>query len=93
MTSTILVVDDEPDLETLVQQKFRRRIPDGQVRFLFARDGAEALEMLADRGGVDMVVSDINMPHPRFGSQRPSDGRSQTDSRRQSRDGFPCTAA
>jgi adenylate cyclase len=62
MTSTILVVDDEPDLETLVQQKFRRRIRDGQVRFLFARDGAEALEMLADRGGVDMVVSDINMP-------------------------------
>src|SRR5438132_10311720 len=62
MTSTILVVDDEPDLEILVQQKFRRRIRDGQVRFLFARDGAEALEMLADRGGVDMVVSDINMP-------------------------------
>jgi CheY-like chemotaxis protein len=62
MTSTILVVDDEPDLETLVQQKFRRRIRDGQVRFLFARDGAEALEMLADRDGVDMVVSDINMP-------------------------------
>src|SRR5207244_798263 len=42
MTSTILVVDDEPDLETLVQQKFRRRIRDGQVRFRFARDGAEA---------------------------------------------------
>jgi adenylate cyclase len=62
MTSTILVVDDEPDLETLVQQKFRRRIRDGQVRFLFARDGAEALEMLVDRGSVDMVVSDINMP-------------------------------
>jgi len=62
MTSTILVVDDEPDLETLVQQKFRRQIRDGQVRFLFARDGAEALEMLENRGGVDMVVSDINMP-------------------------------
>ena len=62
MTSTILLVDDEPDLETLVQQKFRRQIRDGQVRFLFARDGAEALEMLGDRGSVDMVVSDINMP-------------------------------
>jgi adenylate cyclase len=62
MTSTILVVDDEPDLETLVQQKFRRHIRDGDVRFLFARDGAEALEMLGDRGIVDMVVSDINMP-------------------------------
>src|SRR5438552_3899169 len=62
MTSTILVVDDEPDLETLVQQKFRRRIRDGEVRFLFARDGAEALGVLRDLGVVDMVVSDINMP-------------------------------
>src|SRR5262249_37651634 len=62
MTSTILVVDDEPDLETLVQQKFRRHIREGQVRFLFARDGAEALGMLGDHGNVDMVVSDINMP-------------------------------
>jgi adenylate cyclase len=61
-TSTILLVDDEPDLETLVQQKFRRQIRDGQVRFLFARDGAEALEMLGNGGVVDMVVSDINMP-------------------------------
>jgi adenylate cyclase len=62
VTSTILVVDDEPDLEILVQQKFRRQIRDGEVRFLFARDGAEALDVLGDRGTVDMVVSDINMP-------------------------------
>jgi adenylate cyclase len=62
MTSTILVVDDEPDLEALVQQKFRRQIRDGEVKFLFARDGAEALDMLGNRGAVDMVVSDINMP-------------------------------
>jgi adenylate cyclase len=62
MTATILVVDDEVDLETLVQQKFRRRIRDGEVRFLFARDGAEALDMLGNGSAVDMVVSDINMP-------------------------------
>jgi adenylate cyclase len=62
MTATILVVDDEPDLETLVQQKFRRQIRDGEVTFLFARDGAEALDVLGNRGAVDMVVSDINMP-------------------------------
>src|SRR5712672_1900995 len=62
MTATILVVDDEPDLEALVQQKFRRQIRDGEVKFLFARDGAEALDMLGNRGAVDMVVSDINMP-------------------------------
>jgi adenylate cyclase len=62
MTSTILVVDDEPDLESLVQQKFRRQIRDGEIRFLFARDGAEALDVLGDWGTIDMVVSDINMP-------------------------------
>jgi adenylate cyclase len=62
MTSTVLVVDDEPDLETLVQQKFRREIRDGQVRFLFARDGAEALDVLNEHGSIDIVVSDINMP-------------------------------
>lgn len=62
MTSTILVVDDEPDIETLVQQKFRRQIRDGEVQFLFARDGAEALDVLGNRGAIDMVVSDINMP-------------------------------
>jgi adenylate cyclase len=61
MAATILVVDDEPDLEALVQQKFRRQIRDGEVNFLFARDGAEALDVLND-DTVDMVVSDINMP-------------------------------
>jgi adenylate cyclase len=62
VTATILVVDDEPDIETLVQQKFRRQIRDGEIKFVFARDGAEALDMLGDRGTIDMVVSDINMP-------------------------------
>ena len=58
----ILVVDDEPDLEALITQKFRRQIRDGQVGFLFAHDGNEALNLLAENCDVDMVVSDINMP-------------------------------
>jgi adenylate cyclase len=62
MTATILVVDDEPDLETLVQQRFRRQIRGGEFGFRFARDGVEALDMLASGSDVDMVVSDINMP-------------------------------
>jgi adenylate cyclase len=62
MSAKILVVDDEPDLEALVTQKFRRQIRDGQVSFLFAHDGVEALATLAENPGVDMVVSDINMP-------------------------------
>ena len=62
MTATILVVDDEPDLESLMQQRFRRQIRGGDFDFRFARDGVEALEMLANGAAVDMVVSDINMP-------------------------------
>ena len=62
MTATILVVDDEPDLEALVLQKFRRQIRDGSVTFVFAHDGIDALQSIADHPDVDMVVSDINMP-------------------------------
>src|SRR5262249_31389326 len=58
----ILVVDDEPDLEVLVTQKFRRQIRDGMIRFVFARDGLEALQSLEAGPDVDLVVSDINMP-------------------------------
>jgi adenylate cyclase len=62
MTATILVVDDEPDLETLVQQRFRRQIRGGEFGFRFAHDGVEALDMIAGGNDVDMVLSDINMP-------------------------------
>ena len=62
MTATILVVDDEPDLEALVLQKFRRQIRDGVVAFVFAHDGLEALASIEQNPHVDMVVSDINMP-------------------------------
>jgi adenylate cyclase len=62
VTNRILVVDDEPDLEGLVTQKFRRKIRDGAVSFIFARDGEEALTLIASDPDIDMVVSDINMP-------------------------------
>lgn len=62
MTATILFVDDEPDLEALVLQKFRRQIRDGLLAIMFARDGLEALQSLEQNPHVDMVVSDINMP-------------------------------
>src|SRR6476659_9179089 len=62
MTATILVVDDEPDLEALILQKFRRQIREGAVAFVFAHDGIEALQSIEDHPDVDMVVSDINMP-------------------------------
>ena len=62
MTAHILVVDDEPDLEALVLQKFRHQIREGTIAFLFARDGVEALAALKANDGIDLVVTDINMP-------------------------------
>ena len=54
MTAQILVVDDEPDLEALIQQKFRHQIRDGAVAFVFARDGVDALQVLKANGAIDM---------------------------------------
>jgi adenylate cyclase len=62
MTALILVVDDEPDLELLIQQKFRQQIREGIVTFLFARDGVDALAQVQSNRAIDMVVTDINMP-------------------------------
>ena len=58
----LLVVDDEEDLELLVRQKFRRRIRRGELDFVFARNGKEALEKLAECPDIHLVLSDINMP-------------------------------
>ena len=58
----ILVVDDEPDLEPLMLQRMRRYIRRGVYEFVFAHDGVEALETLDMDEGIDMVLSDINMP-------------------------------
>lgn len=58
----ILVVDDERDVQTLIMQRFRRAVRAGELEFLFAHDGKEALETLRARPDIDMVLSDINMP-------------------------------
>ncbi len=62
MNACILFVDDEPDLEALILQKFRRQIRDGTAKFLFAHDGIEALAALKENSDIDLVVTDINMP-------------------------------
>ncbi len=46
MLAKILVVDDEPDLELLISQKFRKRIKQKKLKFVFVHNGIEALEML-----------------------------------------------
>jgi len=62
VTATVLLGDDEPDLEALVIQKFRHQIRDGSLSFVFAHDGLEALAMLDADSSIDMIISDINMP-------------------------------
>ena len=58
----ILVVDDEPDVEALVTQRFRRRVRAGELEFRFAGDGQQALDILMADPGIDIVLADINMP-------------------------------
>lgn len=58
----ILVADDEADLETLIRQKFRRKIREQEYEFVFAANGNEALARIAENPDVAIVLSDINMP-------------------------------
>ena len=58
----ILVVDDETDLEVLIKQKFRKQIRQNEYEFVFAINGKDALAKLETEPGMDLVLSDINMP-------------------------------
>jgi len=62
MAPKILVVDDEPDLEHLVKQKFRKQIKDKVYNFTFAENGVQALKELKRDNGIELVLTDINMP-------------------------------
>ena len=58
----ILAVDDEPDFELLISQRFRKQIRDGEFSFAFARHGEEALAVLDADPAFDLILLDINMP-------------------------------
>ncbi|MCB9283443.1 MAG: response regulator [Lewinellaceae bacterium] len=62
MPARILVVDDEPQFERLILQRFRKQVREGLFDFLFAADGVEALEIIGTDPAIDMVLTDINMP-------------------------------
>jgi len=62
MTTKILVVDDEQLLEYVIQQKFRQKIRTKEIEFVFAHNGKEALEKIAEFPPFDLVLTDINMP-------------------------------
>lgn len=59
---SILVVDDEPDLETLVRQVFRKDIKEEIYYFHFAGDGEAALALLEENPEICLILTDINMP-------------------------------
>ncbi len=62
MLAKILVVDDEPDLELLISQKFRKRIKQEELKFVFVHNGIEALEILENQPDIELIFTDINMP-------------------------------
>jgi sigma-B regulation protein RsbU (phosphoserine phosphatase) len=62
MPSKILIVDDEPDMELLIRQRFRREIHDGTYTFQFAQQGEEALSAVQADPAIEVVLTDINMP-------------------------------
>ncbi|MEJ2374790.1 MAG: response regulator [Pseudolabrys sp.] len=64
MSLLILVVDDEPDVEELFRQQFRRDLRARRFVMEFARSGDMALKRIAEADGVSIVLilSDINMP-------------------------------
>ena len=64
MSLLILVVDDEPDVEVLFRQQFRRDLRGGRFTMEFAQSAPIALQRLNDAGdrSLILILSDINMP-------------------------------
>ena len=64
MSVLILVVDDEPDVELLFRQQFRRDVRAGRFAMDFAQSAQAALACIAaaqDKSLI-LILSDINMP-------------------------------
>ncbi|MBN1204900.1 MAG: protein kinase [Myxococcaceae bacterium] len=58
----LLVVDDEPLMAVVMQQRFREQIQQSVYEFIFASNGEEALERLRQYPDTDVVLLDLNMP-------------------------------
>jgi CheY-like chemotaxis protein len=59
----VLVVDDEVDVKTLFEQRFRKEIRSGNIAFAFAHSGEDALKYLNEQHQeAILILSDINMP-------------------------------
>jgi CheY-like chemotaxis protein len=60
----VLVVDDEPDVETLFRQQFRRDLRAERFIMDFANSAPDALARVGDtrEHSLILILSDINMP-------------------------------
>ena len=64
MSLLILVVDDEPDVEVLFRQQFRRELRAGRFAMEFAQSAPMALQRITNAGdeSLILILSDVNMP-------------------------------
>ena len=64
MAVLVLIVDDEPDVEALFRQQFRRELRADRFLMHFAASASDALARVANATEQEpaLVFSDINMP-------------------------------
>jgi CheY-like chemotaxis protein len=81
LSTYIVVVDDEPDVETMFRQQFRRDLRSGRFVMEFALSAPAALEHVKaiPDPSLILILSDINMPGmsglemlPKVKAERPS---------------------
>ena len=81
MSTYIVVVDDEPDVESMFRQQFRRDLRSGRFVMEFALSAPAALEQVKaiPDPSLVLILSDINMPGmtglemlPKVKAERPS---------------------
>jgi two-component system chemotaxis response regulator CheY len=59
----VLVVDDEVDVKTLFEQRFRKEIKNNEIELEFAFSGEDAIQFMNDHEHeAVLILSDINMP-------------------------------
>ena len=62
MAYRVLVIDDEPDLELLIVQRFSAEIESGELVFEFAINGLEGLKKIEKQNNFEVILTDLKMP-------------------------------